>query len=110
VVREAALAAIDRDAAATPAVEDMFAGLLALERSAGAEHHLNLLTWLVGLPGSLDPAAAARAVLDYQQANPAAALSAGLNDLLATVSGWSCARLDELSRNRRSFRTEARSV
>jgi hypothetical protein len=110
VPRDAALATIDREAvAARPAAEAMFAGLLALERIAVAEHHFNLLRWLIGLPSDLDPAAAARSILDYQRTHPRPALSSALSDLLAVVGRCSRERLDELSRNRRSFRTAARS-
>ena len=88
---------------------DHFAALLALERHAEAEHHLNLLAWLVGLPIAADPAEAARAILDYQRDNPRPALSTALCELLAIVGACSRERLDEISRNRRSFRIASRS-
>ncbi len=104
-----ATATIDAAAGGAGPAADMFAELLAIERTARDEHRLTLLHWVLGLPFGLDPAAAARAVLAHQQAHPRPALSTALRDLLAVVGRCSRERLDEISRNRRTFRIAARS-
>ena len=100
--------------AATPALAvttggEHFAALLALEQGSAAEHHLNLIAWLLGLPIAADPATAARSILQYQRDHPRPALSTALCELLALVGDCSRERLDALSRNRRSFRPTTRS-
>lgn len=102
-------ATIDSGAGGANAAADLFAELLAIEHAARDEHRLTLLHWVLGLPFGLDPAAAAHAILDYQQTHPRPALSTALRDLLAVVGRCSRERLDGLSRHRRSFRTAARS-
>lgn len=83
---------------------DLFAGLLAIERRAVAEHHLNLLQWLIGLPVAADPAAAAALVLGYQHRHPDPALSTSLIDLLRDVSRCPPSGLGRFAANRHNHR------
>jgi len=58
----------------------------------------------MSLPDDLDPARAARAVLDYQSGYQGPALSAPLHDLLDIVSQFSLSRLARIAGERRRSR------
>ncbi|MFZ5791513.1 MAG: hypothetical protein ACOY3L_12525 [Pseudomonadota bacterium] len=93
--------------AAIPAAT-LFARLLAIEQHSREGHRLALLDWVMALPLGLDPAAAARAVLDYQADHPGPTLSPALQRLLALVSDWPSSRLAGLAGRRRSSRHSQR--
>jgi hypothetical protein len=90
--------------AASGAARELFAELLAIERRAVAEHHFNLLRWLIDLPIAADPAAAAALVLGYQHRNPDPALSTPLIDLLHDVSRCPPSELGRFAANRHNQR------
>lgn len=99
-------------ASATPNAEipaaTLFDRLVAIEQQDREGHRLALLDWVMALPFGLDPAAAARAVLDYQQDRPGPALSPALRGLLLVVSDWPSHRLAGLAGRRRSSRHSQR--
>jgi len=82
----------------------LFDRLLALDTHRQEEDRLNLLDWVMSLPDDLDPARAARAVLDYQSGSPGPTLSAPLHRLLDVVSQFSLSRLAQFARERRRSR------
>lgn len=82
----------------------LFDRLLALDTHRQDEDRLNLLDWVMSLPDDLDPARAARAVLDYQSGSPGPTLSAPLHQLLDVVSQFSLSRLARFASERRRSR------
>lgn len=82
----------------------LFDQLLALDTHRQEEERLNLLDWVMSLPDDLDPARAARAVLDYQSGYQGPALSAPLHHLLDIVSQFSLSRLARFAGERRRLR------
>jgi hypothetical protein len=98
-----ALGELETDAARGTAMA-LFAGLLAIERRAVAEHHFNLLRWLIDLPVAADPAQAAALVLGHQRRHPDPALSAPLIDLLQDVSRCPPSGLGRFAANRHNLR------
>lgn len=82
----------------------LFNLLLALDTHRRDEERLNLLDWVMSLPDDLDPARAARAVLDYESRHQGQALSAPLHQLLDVVSHFSLSRLAQFAGERRRSR------
>jgi hypothetical protein len=82
----------------------LFDLLLALDTHRQEEERLNLLDWVMSLPENLDPARAARAVLDYQSGYQGPALSGPLHDLLDIVSQFPLSRLARFAGERRRHR------
>ena len=82
----------------------LFDLLLALDTHRQEEERLNLLDWVISLPDDLDPARAARAVLDYESRHQGRALSAPLHRLLDVVSQFSSSRLAQFASERRRSR------
>ena len=82
----------------------LFDRLLMLDTHRQEEERLNLLDWVMSLPDDLDPARAARAVLDYQTACQGPTLSAPLHHLLDVVSQFSRNRLARFAGERRRSR------
>jgi hypothetical protein len=82
----------------------LFNLLLALDTYRQDEERLNLLDWVMSLPDNLDPARAARAVLDYESRHQGCALSAPLHQLLDVVSHFSLSRLAQFAGERRRCR------
>jgi hypothetical protein len=82
----------------------LFDQLLLLDTHRREEERLNLLDWVMSLPDDLDPARAARAVLDYQCGYQGPALSAPLHHLLDIVSQFSLSRLARFAGERRRLR------
>jgi len=82
----------------------LFDLLLVLDTHRQEEDRLNLLDWVMSLPDDLDPARAARAVLDYQSGYQGPTLSAPLHDLLDIVSQFSLSRLARFAGERRRSR------
>jgi hypothetical protein len=82
----------------------LFDLLRALDTHRQAEERLNLLDWVMSLPDDLDPARAARAVLDYESRYQGPALSAPLHQLLDVVSHFSLSRLAQFAGGRRRSR------
>ena len=82
----------------------LFDLLLALDTHRQEEERLNLLDWVMSLPDDLDPARAARAVLDYESRYQGPALSAALHQLLDVVSHFSLSRLAQFAGERRRSR------
>jgi hypothetical protein len=82
----------------------LFDRLLLLDTHRQEEERLNLLDWVMALPDDLDPARAARAVLDYQSGYQGPALSAPLHHLLDIVSQFSLSRLARFAGERRRSR------
>jgi hypothetical protein len=82
----------------------LFDRLLALDTYRQDEERLNLLDWVMSLPDDLDPARAARAVLDYQSGCEGPTLSAPLHRLLDVVSQFSLSRLARFAGERRRSR------
>lgn len=83
---------------------DLFDLLLALDTHRQEEERLNLFDWVMALPTDLDPALAARAVLDYQRGHEGRALSAPLHRLLDIVSRFPPSRLARFAGERRRWR------
>ncbi|QEX20615.1 hypothetical protein FRZ61_05330 [Hypericibacter adhaerens] len=82
----------------------LFDLLLTLDTHRQEEDRLNLFDWVMALPADLDPALAARAVLDYQSGHPGPVLSAPLHRLLDIVSQFSPSRLARFAGERRRSR------
>jgi hypothetical protein len=85
-------------------VAALFDLLLVLDTHRQEEERLNLLDWVMSLPDDLDPARAARAVLDYESRYQGRALSAPLHRLLDVVSHFSLSRLAQFAGERRRCR------
>jgi hypothetical protein len=87
----------------------LFDLLLTLDTHRQEENRLNLLDWVMSLPDDLDPARAARAVLDYQSGYQGPVLSAPLHELLDIVSQFSVSRLARFAGERRRSRLNPHS-
>jgi hypothetical protein len=88
----------------------LFDLLLVLDTHRQEEDRLNLLDWVMSLPDDLDPARAARAVLDYQSGSQGPTLSAPLHRLLDVVSQFSLSRLASFASGRRRSRFNPHSA
>ena len=64
------------------------ASLLALDTQVNEPVQMKLLAWVMGLPSGIDPAAAARVVMQQQVAKPEAKISAPLMKLIETVAQY----------------------
>lgn len=81
-----------------------FGALQRAERMQLDACHATLLAWLMGLPAGFDPAAAAAAIITYQQRSADALLSPQLTALLQNVARYPTDRLARLGASRRSRR------
>ena len=82
-----------------------FGALWRAERLTLDACHVNLLAWIMALPAGLDPAAAASAVIAYQQRHEGEALSAPLMALLHNVARYPMDRLARMRPTRRQWAT-----
>jgi hypothetical protein len=77
------------------------ASLLALDTEVNEPVQLKLLAWVMGLPSGIDPAMAAKIVMQQQVARPEARISAPLMKLIETVAQYPRERLAQLVIGRR---------
>jgi hypothetical protein len=77
------------------------ASLLALDAVAHEPVQLKLLAWVMGLPSGLDPAIAARIVMNQQVTEHSVRVSAPLMKLVETVAQYPRERLAKLVNGRR---------
>ncbi|HVJ43233.1 MAG TPA: hypothetical protein VM639_17155 [Dongiaceae bacterium] len=78
-----------------------FAALWQAEKIRRDACHANLLSWIIGLPGGLDPAEAAASVLAYQQGQADLSLSPSLTALLQSVARYPAQQLARMRSSRR---------
>jgi hypothetical protein len=79
------------------------ASLVALDTQVNEPVQLKLLAWVMGLPSGLDPAVAAKLVLDHQGAAAGMKISSPLMKLIEMVAQYPRERLAQLSTGRRHF-------
>jgi hypothetical protein len=77
------------------------ASLLALDTQVNEPVQMKLLAWVMGLPSGIDPAMAARVVMQQQVAEPAKKISAPLMKLVETVAQYPRERLMAITALRR---------
>lgn len=77
------------------------ASLLALDAVAHEPVQMKLLAWVMGLPSGIDPAVAARVVMQQQVSMPEVKISAPLMKLVEVVAQYPRERLSQLVNGRR---------
>jgi hypothetical protein len=79
------------------------ASLVALDTQVNEPVQLKLLAWVMGLPSGLDPAVAAKLVMDHQGGAAGIKISSPLMKLIEMVAQYPRERLAQLSTGKRRF-------